>query len=182
MSDDAALPGTPVDLPLPPALSETFGYRGQARYVALSWSPAGDELVVDDGRVSRSGESWSFQVYKRHKSVGALLAGYNLGSSNRIAEHALILDREANRASVAPVQEALAFVEAQHPPAPPVSRQEAEELRAGMEAFLEQGWRQAPVDPAEIQRAMAEQQGRVGRMISWLDQCPKPPPAQGRGG
>jgi hypothetical protein len=142
--------------------------------VAFAWSPAGDELVVDDGRTSRSGESWAFQSYRRHPAVAPLLSGFQLGASNRIAEHALILDREANRAFLAPVREGLTFVEAQHPPLPRLSRQEAEDMRQGLEAFLEEGWRETRVDPAETQRAMDEKRGWVGRMKSLLDQCPLP--------
>jgi hypothetical protein len=180
MTSESFLPGTPVDLPLPPDLAETFGYRGKARYVSFAWSPTGDELVVDDGRSSRSGESWSFLVWKRHPAVAPLLAGFQLGASDRRAEHVLILDRLANRASIAPLNEGLTFVEAQHPPPPRLSRREAEALRQGLEAFLEEDRRQQDIDPAEIQRAMVEQRGRVGRMISWLDMAPKPPPEHGR--
>jgi len=32
---DSPLPGSPVDVPLPPQSAETFGYPGQARYVAF---------------------------------------------------------------------------------------------------------------------------------------------------
>jgi hypothetical protein len=34
-----ALPGQPVDIPLPPYLPLTLGYRGDARFVGFFWSP-----------------------------------------------------------------------------------------------------------------------------------------------
>ena len=51
---DNPLPGQAIDLPMPPELAETIGCRGQARYMAFSWSPAGDRHRVDRGRGSRS--------------------------------------------------------------------------------------------------------------------------------
>jgi hypothetical protein len=37
------------------------------------------------------------------------------------------------------------------------------------------------VHQAEVMRAMQEQKARVGRMMSWLDQCPVLKPGEGRG-
>ncbi len=42
-------------------------------------------------------------------------------------------------------------------------------------------WEEMRVNQAAIMRQMQEQRGRVGRMVSWLDQCPVPPPLEGRG-
>src|SRR5215211_407783 len=95
------LPGTPVDLPLPPGLTVCLGYRGDARFVVFHWSPFGDQLVFDDGRSSGTAQSWAFLAYKRHRAVEPLLRGYDLGSSEEEATHVLLIDREANRASIA---------------------------------------------------------------------------------
>src|SRR6266404_4826333 len=102
MSDrDPPLPGSLVDVPLPPQLTETFGYPGQARYVAFYWIPDGDEVVYDDGRMSGTGASWAFLTYRRHRAVEPLLDRWNLGYSDADAEHCLVLDRtEIGRAHV----------------------------------------------------------------------------------
>src|SRR5271155_430829 len=101
MSDRQAMPGTPVDLPLPPEICETFGYRGKSRFVGFHWSTCGDELVVDDGLESGTGQSWSFLAFRNHPAVTPLLAGFNLGYSDADAEHWLLLDRERSRATIA---------------------------------------------------------------------------------
>jgi hypothetical protein len=79
MTDRApSLPGVPVDVPLPPQLAETFGYPGQARYVAFHWTPSGDEVYYDDGRLGGTGASWAFLTYKRHPAVEPLLVSIPL--------------------------------------------------------------------------------------------------------
>jgi hypothetical protein len=178
--DEPRLPGQAVDVPVPPDLAEAFGYRGQARFVGFCWSPLGDELNYDDGRSAGSGASHAFLTYKRHKSVEPLLRGWNLGYSDAEAEHCLLLDRQRNRASIAPLAVARAFLKAQHPPARPLSAQEAETLRRQIEEAIAQGWQEVRVNPAEVQRLMQEQRQRVGRMVSFLDMCPTPP-GRGRG-
>lgn len=170
---DRPLPGTPIDLPLPPELAEAFGYSGDARFVGFYWSPCGDEVVHTDGRSSGTGQSWTFLTYRRHRAVTPLLAGWNLGYSDRDAEHCLLIDRERNRASVAPLSAAREFLEAQHSPVPALTPGEAAALRERIKRALEE-WRSRPVDPAAVQRLMDEQRGRTGRMVSFLDMCPAP--------
>jgi hypothetical protein len=51
---------TPVPVPVFPWLAKAFGYRGDARFVAFYWTPAGDEVVYDDGMRSGTGEPWAF--------------------------------------------------------------------------------------------------------------------------
>src|SRR5438876_10696714 len=114
--DPEPLPGDPISLPLPPAIAETFGYRGDARYAAFYWIPDGDEVVYDDGRLSGTGATWAFLAYRRHAAVAPTLESYNLGYSDVAAEHCLLIDREEGRASVAPLAEAQAFLRDQHPP------------------------------------------------------------------
>ena len=171
---DHPLPGGHVDLPLPPALAECWGYTGHARYVAFSWSPCGDEVVVDDGQMSRTGESQAFLMYKRHPAVAGFLRHWNLGASDTDPEYALLLDREQNRASIAPLHEARAFLEEQWPPAPTLTPEQEAEVERQVQLLIEE-WRQQTVDMGEVQRRMDEQRGRVKRMLSWLDMAPEPP-------
>ena len=95
---DTPLPGVPIDLPLPPSLCETLGYQHDARFVSLRWSY--DHLIVDDGRSSSTGAGWTFAQYTRHRAVAGLLSGFDLGGSDHEAASVLLLDREANRASI----------------------------------------------------------------------------------
>lgn len=168
------LPGQPVDLPLPPDLCLTLGYGGPARYVGFTWSPFGDQLVYTDGISSGTAQSWAFLAYKRHRAVAPLLEPFDLGSSEEDGTHMILIDRAENRASVAPVAEARAFLQAQHPPAPDLNPEQREEFEREVERLLAEH-RARPIDHAAIAKAMEEQRGRVGRMMSWLDQCPVPP-------
>jgi hypothetical protein len=145
----------------------------------MAWSPAGDELVIDDGRTAHTGESWAFAAYRRHRAVFPLLSRWNLGASDRLAEYALLLDREQNLVRIAPIQAVDAFLRKQWPPAPLGTQEERETTSQQFEDFMAKGWEEVRVDPAEIGRQMAEQRGRISRMMSWLDQCPTP--GEGRG-
>lgn len=177
MTERIPLPGLSVGLPVPPDLLETFGYGGDARFVAVYWSPCGDEVVCADGRSSGTGQSWAFLAYRRHRAVAPLLVGLPLGYSDEAATHCLVFDRTSGRASVAPLAEAQAFLQAQHPTPPPLSPEEAEVLRQRIETVLDDWCEQRgrAVDMGEVVRAMTEQRGRVGRMVAWLDMCPVPP-------
>ena len=167
----AALPGQPVDIPMPPDLTLTLGYRGNARFVGFFWSPLGDQLVATDGIHSGTAQSWAYLTFRRHRAVSPLLAPFDLGSSEEDGTHMLLIDRDANRASVAPVADARTFLAEQHPPAPELTAEQQEAFRAELDRLLAE-WRTRPVDHAAVAREMAEQQGRVGRMMAWLDMCP----------
>ena len=107
-----------------------------------------------------------------------LLAPFDLGSSEEDGTHMLLIDREANRASIAPVAEARDFLVRQHPPAPELTPEQQEAFRNEVERLLAE-WRQRPVDHDVVARQMAEQRARVGRMMSWLDMAPVPPAKPG---
>jgi hypothetical protein len=172
------LPGQRVDVPLPPELTETFGYRGDARYVAFYHSPMGDEVIYNDGRSTGTGATWAFLAWRRHRAVGPLLAEWNLGYSDLDAEYALLIDRQQNRASVAHLQEVRPFLEAQHPPAPELTPEQREAFRREVERMLAE-WRERPIDHEAVASEMAAQQGRIGRMMAWLDMCPVPEQGEG---
>jgi hypothetical protein len=172
------LPGQRIDLPLPPDLTETLGYRGDARFVGFFWSPLGDQLVATDGVNSGTAQSWAYLGYKRHKVVFPLLAPFDLGSSEEDGTHMLLIDRQTNQASVAPVAEAREFLARQHPPAPELTPEQQEAFQKELERLLAE-WRERPVDHEAVAREMAAQRGRIGRMMAWLDMCPVPKPGAG---
>ncbi len=176
---DTPMPGTPIDLPIPPDLCQALGYRGDARYVSFYFSPCGDEAVYSDGRSMGSAATWAYLAYRRHRAVDPILRGWNLGYSDLDAEYCLIIDREASRASVAPRDEAAEFLHSQHPSAPALSPEEMEAFSRRLDGLAAR-LREAPVHMDAVMREVDEQRGRVGRMVSFLDMCPTPP-SRGRG-
>jgi hypothetical protein len=173
---DAPLPGQPVDLPLPPRLAEVLGYPGAARFVAFYWTPSGDEVVYEDGRSAGTGAIWSILTYRRHPAVAPLLAPWNLGYSDAEAEHCLVLDRVAHRASVAPRAAATVFLRDQHLPLPELTAEQHAEAQRRLAEILRH---RISVPPKEIKRRLEEQRHELWRMVSWLDQCPLPPEGPG---
>lgn len=173
----APLPGRPVDIPLVPEFCECIGYGGNARFVSLRWSY--DDLFYDDGRSSGTAQSWTFQAFARHRAVAPLLDPHDLGGADHEALLVLLIGREKSRASIASVVEARAFLKNQWPPEPPLTEeQEAAFHRELDRIFAEQ--RSRPIDHDAIAKAMAEQRGRVGRMMSFLDMCPVPKRDEGQ--
>lgn len=168
----ASLPGQPIDLPLPPALTECLGYAGNARFVSFRWSY--DDLWYDDGRSSGTAQGWTFAAYARHRAVAPLLDPHDLGGSDHAAPFVLLIDREKNRASIVPAAEARAFLQDQWPPEPPLTEEQQAAFHREMDRLLAE-MRSRPVDHNAIAKAMAEQRGRVGRMMSFLEMCPVPP-------
>src|ERR671914_2251110 len=97
---------TPLKVPVPPMLAKAMGYRGEARFVSLQWTPYGDEADYSDGRGSGTGNWQAFLAFIHHPAVSPQLKGYDLGSSDSEAKHTLILDQKELALFVAPVREA----------------------------------------------------------------------------
>jgi hypothetical protein len=76
------------------------------------------------------------------------------------------------------VAEVSEFLVAQHPPAPELTAEQQEEFNRELERLMEE-WRARPVDHEAIAREREAQNGRVRRMISWLDMCPMPGQSEG---
>lgn len=91
-----------------------FGYDGEARHVAFYWTPAGDEAMYYDGRVSGDG-NWGLFLGLRHAHP-ELDERYNVGYSDLEADDWLVLDRETRDLVVVPMAEARARLRAQWPP------------------------------------------------------------------
>lgn len=154
------LPGTRLNLPLPPSLSEALGYPGDARYVVFFID--GDEVMYTDGVRTGDVARWAFQAYTRHPAVEPLLRPFDL------KRECLVIDQEGCKASVCNGSEAAEFLREVRPP---LRDGPVEEL-PGLGEQLRSGWQEVPAE--EVYRAMNEQRGRVGRMLSWLDLCPEP--------
>jgi hypothetical protein len=85
---------------------------GTRRYVALWWEAAGDELAFSDGVHSGVGQLdhrlWLDYLYRRggfRPSIFGWMVEHDidLGSSERLATYALIVDGDAGVAHVAPI-------------------------------------------------------------------------------
>jgi hypothetical protein len=159
---------TPLQAPVPPMLATAMGYNGDARYVAFHWTPYGDEADYSDGRISATGEWQAFLAYVRHPAVSPHFRGYDLGSSDSEAKHALILDREQQAIYIAPVKEAQTFLPEQWPPEPPL-RMSREEYLAVISKALKQVKQPDDIDIEKIQRQMKEQYARIAELQRWLD-------------
>jgi len=88
-------PGRMIRLPLPcPGLLELAGYKGNGRLVALWWTALGDELLYSDGTTTATAPWRVWLALLGHPLSGALLNPYQLGSSDREADHRLFVDRQ----------------------------------------------------------------------------------------
>src|SRR5262245_12456230 len=86
--------------PVPPMIEEALGYHGPSRWVAYYWTPAGDELVYDDGTVSADGSWFAWLTFLHHPRIAPAQQSYHLGSSDTDATHWLLLDRDARALSI----------------------------------------------------------------------------------
>jgi hypothetical protein len=170
-----SLPGRPCDIPLPPDLCEAFGYRGDARFVGFHGWPGSGKVVIDDGISSSTANGWVFADFRRHRAVAPLLHGIELGFTTLKDADCLVIDRQQNCARIVPLAEVKSFLLAQHPEPPPLTDEQREAIQNHFDDLAAQGWREVRVDPGEVMKAMQEQRGRVGRMMSFLDRCPVPP-------
>ncbi len=73
-----------------------LGYPGERQFVALYWSPCGDELCYDDGVSRACGmlDNWLFLGFLGRPEVDGWLRanGLRVGSSDREAAHWLVVD------------------------------------------------------------------------------------------
>lgn len=129
-----------------------FEYEGEARFVAMFWTPSGDEAIAADGRISHDANWYAYLMLMRwDPNTTALrktgLEPWCLGSSEEIATHWLIVDREANNVWLAPSEAADRFLHKQWPESEPITidekdwpemeRQIKEAFKRAVEVFNE---------------------------------------------
>jgi hypothetical protein len=87
-----------------------FSYPGHRRFVALYWTPLGDEACFNDGQTSASGlsDNWIYLSFARRKDVWAWRDENELhfGDSDEEATHWLIVDKHTDEVYAAPKAEA----------------------------------------------------------------------------
>jgi hypothetical protein len=159
---------TPLNVPVPPMLAKAMGYRGNARYVSFQWTPYGDEADYSDGRGSGTGDWQAFLAFIHHPAVRPQLQGYDLGSSDSEAKHALILDQEQQILFIAPARDAEKFLQEQWPKAPPI-RMSKEEYNALVMKALKNLTYARDVSMKEVERRIAEHHALIKEMEQWLD-------------
>jgi len=149
--DDKCVPPglSRLTAPIPPKLAEIFGYTGQSRFMAFYHEPTVDELMVDDGHTSATGEWCAFERWREHPAVARHLQDVNFGDSDLDATHWLVIDRDRDVLYVARVSTAQAFLQQQHPTPP--------ELQ--------------PHEIAEIQGRTQERQRALDAMLAFLDRA-----------
>lgn len=164
---------TPLVIPLHPEFVQWCGYEGDARYVALSWG-AGDEVYVDDGRISKVGEGWIYLTYVQHWRISPALCSYDLGSSERAARHWLVVDRQQGTIGVAPVAVARQLLRSQWPQPeeqPPILQMDLEAL----EHLVRQGIVASPLPTSEqLMAMMMEVQRQMQVLSNWLERGGEP--------
>lgn len=159
---------------VPPMLEAAIGYPGPAPFVALYWTPFGDEAVYDDGALNGDGSGVAYQAFVHHPTVARHLAPYELGNSDREARDWLLLDRRARRLYVGPRADVAAVVRVQRgltddEPGEPLRTElttalvtlpfaEPDEIRVDEAALT-----------AHVRATMAQEARLVAELVSWLD-------------
>jgi hypothetical protein len=174
---DPAMPGTSLPLPVPPELLAAFGYPGSARYVVFYVDADLDDVIYNDGTQSGTGKTHALQMYRRHRAVEPLLRPFDLVS--RESTLMLVFDQAACRVSVATGEQAAEFLRQVRPPAVELTPEQAAEVQAAIDAAVEKGWHEVPVDHEAVRKAMQEDRARLARVMSWLDLAPTPDAGRG---
>lgn len=109
---------------LPRNWEKAFGYNVQspARWIAAWWQPAGDEAMLDDGRISGDA-NWPICLDLVDRRLGKEITQattnisrgrWVLGSSDSEATHCLLCDLERRHVFIAPIGRAHQFLIEQH--------------------------------------------------------------------
>lgn len=159
----------PLDVPIPPNLAHIAGYPGQAQFVAFWWEPCGDEVYFSDGQMSGTGNSYAFLTWRHHPNVSFHIDQWDIGSSEELGTHALLLDTDDNQMQVALKSDVIPFLRSQHPPPLELTNEQICTIQSNIERLLlEHG--QTPISAEEITRRMREQQEAVNEIMAFLDE------------
>jgi hypothetical protein len=159
-------------------LERALGYEGSATWVSFYWEPAGDEAMYDDGRASGTGEWDAFLLYTRHRAVAPHLEGYDLGSSDALAQHRLVLNREMRALFVAPEREVARHVRAQWPVMvglQPLSPDAVERLSREYNRVLRERLARPPAEiRAAVEAHLAVHAREMETLAAWLNAWTRP--------
>lgn len=155
----------PLDIPVPPNAASAFGYPDTALYVAFYWEPLGDELCYDDGRIAGTGTWHAFLQYRHHRQVSSALAPWNIGYSDEEAEHWLVLQSDESKAWIAGAADARVFLQAQHPPLPPLRMIDLARVREEIRVVVSQ----RSVTNEQMREMQSRQQEQLQRLLSYCE-------------
>lgn len=117
-----------ISVPLPPMLLAMAGVKGDSRFVALKYW--GSKATWSDGRGSATFPFYTvWQPYIDHLAITIHLFDAYLGSDDCEPTHALVCDRANDLVYIAPIEEALRFLDSQHPPRQPLTPQQWSEIK-----------------------------------------------------
>ncbi len=161
-----------IDLTIPAAFWPAVGYTGDAQFVAVYWG-GGDEAYHDDGRIGATGNWEAYLVLLDHPANRAALSERRwwLGSSEELATHWLVADREHGRAWLMPAADAQQFLARQWPPAPT-----SETGLSGWDVFQQiidqmngAEWQEVKVEWRDVTAAMGRRQERLAALRAALN-------------
>jgi hypothetical protein len=170
---------TRIDVPVPGILPRAFGYTGDHRWLACWWEPAGDEFRtlapalrsgasagVCDGFIECDGEWAAWLEYRNHVTVFPSLAGYNLGSSDFEAEHALLFDLDTTRhaAYIGRLQDVRRLLRTVYPP-PEIPAAMTQDFLAAIQVTM----REAMQQPIDLQALLTTKADLVHELKRALD-------------
>ncbi len=158
---------TPVDVPVPGILPRAFGYEGDHSWLACWWEPAGDEFHICDGAIECDGAWAAWLAYRDHVAVFPALAGYNLGSSDVRAEHALLFDLESHAAYIGRLRNVRRFLHAQYPP-PEIPSEQMKDFLAAVNQAMREAMRQ--LDSRDPSAVMAEVHAQLAKEAEVIDE------------
>ncbi len=174
--DETLLPKkiTPLSIPVPPAplLEDAVGYRSRnpARYIALWWTPLGDEALLADGLFSGDVSFQGYLAYVQHNTIWPSLHKYNLGSSEDMPEYCLLVDLQERRAFAAPLADGCHFLASQWSTS---AIPEVDLTTVNLDnliALIENDFHETPQQSFdEIAEVMRREQEAIGKMVAWLD-------------
>jgi hypothetical protein len=164
---------TRIDIPVPPEpiLENSVGYWNErgARYLALWWEPAGDEVMVSDGFVTFTGNWAGYLAYVHHPKVFPHLANQPLGSSDEPARVCLVIDLQDRRAFIVPIREAeKSLVEQWQSEPHQVPIISLDDLERWLETVV--GSLTAPT-MKDVFRRMKTDRQHVAALQDWLESC-----------
>lgn len=168
---------------IPPNLLPALAITTPARYIALYWTPAGDEATWFDGRTGGDCNWWAYQSYFQHILIlnaftDAGILPWALGSSDTDPTHWAILDTAETKLYAAPVAAAEPLLHAQWP-ALAIPDDQLSQLLANIDwtqihASLAQHIAATTFDPETIHQRIAENDRQARAISAWLEERTPP--------
>jgi len=164
---------TALFLPVPPMFERCLGYRGEGRFVALSWEHFDELCFHDDFLNCGTLDSASWQLFSQHPFVRLHLCPFDFGSGELPARHWLLLDRKTRRFYAGERDAVETFLEAEAYPAGKTAEQHHRETTITLDEFISMSGNIEEVlgqemFSAELMKKLQEQQAVCSELREWL--------------